>query len=88
MRHLEAFCHRVAQGLEALTFQERQQLIRFVVERITMQNGRVRIETVIPMGEPAGKLRTNVAERSEASLRISEQALGLPGQQDRNYRRG
>ena len=46
--HLEQFCHQVAQGLDALTFEERQQLLRLVVESITVGNGRVRVETVIP----------------------------------------
>ncbi len=46
--HLERFCQRVAQGLEVMTFAERQQLLRLVIERVTVDHGSVRIETVIP----------------------------------------
>ena len=51
---LDRFCHQVTKGLDALTFEQRQQLLRLVVERATVENGRVRIETVIPTGQ--GKL--------------------------------
>jgi hypothetical protein len=38
-------------------------LLRLVVERVTVENGAVRIETIIPVdggagGEPQGQLRT------------------------------
>lgn len=56
LEHLERFCRQIAQGLEAMTFEERQQLLRLVVERIIVEDGRVRIETVIPTGDD--KLRT------------------------------
>ena len=55
---LEQFCRRVARGLEAMTFEERQRLPRLVVERISMEGGRVRIETVIPTGGDGVQLRT------------------------------
>ena len=42
-------------GLDALTFEERERPLRLVVERITVDNGTVRIETVIPSDD---KLRT------------------------------
>ena len=48
---LDRFCNQVTQGLDALTFEERQQLLRLVVERTTVENGRVLIETVIPTGQ-------------------------------------
>lgn len=66
LEHLERFCRQVSQGLDAMTFEERQQLLRLLVERITVEDGRVRIETVIPTGEE-GKLRTRHPERSEGS---------------------
>ncbi|MFH1140405.1 MAG: recombinase family protein, partial [Chloroflexota bacterium] len=66
LEHMERFCHQVSQGLDAMTFDERQQLLRLVVERITVEDGRVRIETVIPMGEE-GKLRTRHPEPVEGS---------------------
>jgi len=48
---MESFCHRVAQGLNALGFEERQQLLRLVVERIALGDNTIRIETIIPTGD-------------------------------------
>ena len=48
LAHLERFCHQVSKGLTSLTFDERQQLLRLVTERITVENGVARIDTVIP----------------------------------------
>ena len=48
LEHLERFCSQVALGRDTMTFQERQQLLRFVVERITVANGAVWVETVSP----------------------------------------
>jgi len=48
LAHLERFCHQVSKGLTSLTFDERQQLLRLVIERITVENGVARIDTVIP----------------------------------------
>ena len=56
LEHLERFCNQVAKGLEALTFEERQQLLRLVVERITVEDGRVKVETVIPTRQDDVKL--------------------------------
>ena len=55
--HLERFCSQVAQGLETMTFEERQQLLRLVVEGITVENDLVRVETVIPTGQDQDQLR-------------------------------
>ena len=57
LEQLEAFCCQVAQGLEYMTFEERQQLLRLIVERITVENDRVKVETVIPTGQGDGQLR-------------------------------
>ena len=51
LEHLSRFCHRISEGLSALTFDERQQLLRLVVEGITVDNGRVRVDTIIPTGD-------------------------------------
>ena len=64
LEHLERFCRQVAIGLDAMTFEERQQLLRLVVERITVEDGRVRIETIIPTDND-DKLRTRRAEPVE-----------------------
>jgi site-specific DNA recombinase len=64
LEQLEAFCCQVAQGLEHMTFEERQQLLRLIVERIIVENGRVKVETVIPT-ESDGKLRNVHSEPVE-----------------------
>jgi hypothetical protein len=38
----------MSKGLTSLTFDERQQLLRLVIERITVENGAARIDTVLP----------------------------------------
>ncbi len=48
LRYLEQFCDRVSRGLESLSFEDRQKLLRIVVERITVEDNRVRIETIVP----------------------------------------
>ena len=67
LEHLERFCNQVAKGLEAMTFEERQELLRLVVERITVEDGRVRVETIIPTGEDDVKLRKLRSELIEPS---------------------
>ena len=56
LEYLERFCDQMRKGLENLTFEERQQLLRLVVEGITVADGKVKVETVIPIEED-GKLR-------------------------------
>ena len=63
--HLERFCRRVSEGLDAMTFEERQQLLRLVVERITVEDGRVRIETIIPTADDDVQLRARHPEPVE-----------------------
>jgi hypothetical protein len=71
LERIEHFCRRVSEGLDALTFEEGQQLLQLLVERITVENGRVRIEAAIPMGDTPGQLRTHHAELVEAWRRLS-----------------
>ena len=54
---METFCNRVAQRLDAMTFEERQQFLRLVVERITVEGERVKVATVIPADLGNGQLR-------------------------------
>ena len=35
-RHLESFCHRVADGLDNMPFEEHQELLRLLVDRVTV----------------------------------------------------
>jgi hypothetical protein len=48
MTQLDAFRLRVGQGLEHLSLKERQQLLRLVVEGVTVAEDRIRVEAVIP----------------------------------------
>ena len=54
---LEAYCRNVSVGLDLLAFEERQQLLQLVVGRVSVQDGIVHIETVIPMGQQPAQLR-------------------------------
>ncbi len=56
LTQLDAFCSRVAQGLDSMTFGERQQFLRLVVEGVTVAEGRIKVEAVIPSTSD-GKLR-------------------------------
>ncbi|MEX0762402.1 MAG: recombinase family protein [Dehalococcoidia bacterium] len=70
LESVEAFCRTVAQGLEALTFDERQRLLQLLVERIDIEGDLVRISGVIPPVAPSGgtgELRPCHPERSEGS---------------------
>ena len=58
LRQLERFCQRVSDGLEALAFEERQELLRLVVEKVVVEGEKVRVETVIPIDGDGGELRT------------------------------
>ena len=64
--HLERFCQHIARGLEVMTFEERQQLLRLVIEQVIVDNERVRIETVIPTGKD-DELRNRRGEPVEPS---------------------
>ena len=69
LEHLEEFCREVSYGLDAMTFEERQQLLRLVVERITVEDDRVRIETVIPADGDDVRLRAHRPEPVEGRAR-------------------
>ena len=62
--HLDRFCQQVAQGLEVMSFEERQQLLRLVVERVRVEDHRVVVETILPPCE-GDKLRTHRGELVE-----------------------
>ena len=51
LEHLDKFCSQASRGLDALSFEKRQQLLQLVVEGITVDNGRVHVETIIPGGD-------------------------------------
>jgi site-specific DNA recombinase len=49
VERLEAFCRRVNQGLEHLTFEEKQKLLRLLIDRIVIEGGKVQIHGIIPL---------------------------------------
>jgi len=51
-----------------MSFEERQELLRLVVDRITVEDETVRIETVIPQGDDYSQLRTRHGEPVEPPL--------------------
>ena len=69
LEHLKTFCHRVRDGLGAMSFEERQDLLRLVVESITVENETVKVETIIPSGDNENQLRTRPGELVEPFLR-------------------
>jgi len=75
LAHLERFCHQVSKGLTSLTFDERQQLLRLVIERITVENGVARIDTVIPPDQD--NLRNRYPELVEGQ-RIQQRGANRP----------
>ncbi len=60
-------------------FEERQQLLQFLVERITVEDGRVTVETVIPAGDDRhdrpGELRLCHPDGVEGSAGLPATAL-------------
>ena len=56
LQYLQTFCHTVAEGLETMSFEERQELLRMVVDQVTVEDETVRIETVIPSPADGGQL--------------------------------
>ena len=67
LEHLETFCHRIGEGLGNMSFEERQDLLRLLVDRITVENDIVRVETIIPSGDDYGQLRIRRGEPVEPS---------------------
>ncbi len=48
-QEVEAFCARLREGLDRLTFEERQKVVRWLVERVVGKGGEVTVEHVIPL---------------------------------------
>ena len=84
LSHLESFCRQVATGLESMEFDEKQQLLRLLVDRITVENGGVKIEAVIPAGPGDDKLRSRCGEPVEPYERdaVQESTHALRHAQD------
>ncbi|MCH8989871.1 MAG: recombinase family protein [Chloroflexi bacterium] len=70
LEHLESFCLRIGKGLDDMSFEERQDLLILVVDNISVENGTVRIDTIIPSGDGMGQLRTRRGELVEPSFQL------------------
>ena len=68
LEDIETFCANVSEGLNRLTFSEREDLLRLLVERITVEGGHVSMGTIIPIGDDGVQLRTRRPETVEPSL--------------------
>ncbi|MCH8939550.1 MAG: hypothetical protein IIC27_00290, partial [Chloroflexi bacterium] len=62
---IEHFCAKVNRNLETLTFDERQQLLRLLVESVRVEDNLVTVETIIPTDSGSGELRTRHPELVE-----------------------
>ena len=54
---LERFCHRVQQGLEQATFEQKRSLIELLVDRVIVTDGEVEIRYVMPMSQASEQVR-------------------------------
>ena len=79
---LGRFCRQVSQGLDAMTFEQRQRLLRLVVERVMVEDDHVRVDTVIPALQD-GQLRNLRGEpfgfAQDMLVEPRTQAAGWPG---------
>lgn len=62
LSQLQAFCDKISRGFDNLDFEGRQKLLRLIVERIIVQDGHVRIETILPVEGEQVLLRTQHPE--------------------------
>ena len=53
LARLENFREQVGQGLDNLTFEDKQKLLRLVVERVTLEGEKVCIHAVVPVDSPS-----------------------------------
>jgi site-specific DNA recombinase len=98
---IQDFCHRVRQGLEHASFEQKRQVVELLIDRVVVTNGKVEIRYVIPTspkGEQVcfGHLRTDYFDPRPHSICIAQSLLNLalqvghqpPGTLDRQGREG
>ncbi len=56
LNQLNEFCCRVSAGLDNMSFEERQRFLRLVVDGIVVEDGCIKVETILPPGKE-GALR-------------------------------
>ena len=78
--NMERFCHRVSQGLEQASWEQKRQLIEWLIARVIVTNGEVEIRYVIPTS-PTGEadrfchLRSHHRDRGQAYEQEATDAL-------------
>ena len=68
LERLNEFCDRVSRGLGNLSFEDRQRFLRLVVDSIVVEDGRVKVDTIMPPDHD-GALRNIRGELVEPSVR-------------------
>ena len=56
-KSIEAFCRRVASGLEQATFEQKRQLVELLIDRVVVTGDQVEIRYVIPTTESSEHVR-------------------------------
>jgi site-specific DNA recombinase len=83
-RRIAGFADRVAAALPQLDFEQRQQLLRTVVEDVAVQGWQVEIRLRMPIDDPAGS-RPKARSRGRARAPVSsDDVLRSIGQRDRS----
>ena len=49
LKQMEVFCQTVSNRLDKLTFEEKQQLLRLVVERVVIKDGKAIVDVIFPL---------------------------------------
>ena len=62
----------------SMNFDERQQLLRLVVDQIIIDQDVVRVETIIPLDHELGQLRTDLVETGRVERDLKCGSLGDP----------
>ena len=69
MEGIGEFCALITEGLTSMTFDEQRELLQTVVESVTVYDGHVRVEGLLPIGRMpercSGELRTHRPEPVE-----------------------
>ena len=73
LKQMSEFCSRVSAGLDKMSFEERQRFLRLVVDGIVVEDGCIKVETILPPGNE-GTLRNVRGELVEPRRR----PMGLP----------
>src|SRR5215472_14832037 len=79
-RRVESFASRVRQGIDALDFEQRQRLVRLLVEEVRVTGPSVQIHVRIPLDEPSpadGAAESDNAANPRVSNQFRLRSLGV-----------